>query len=475
MALSAVATTGIYCRATCVARPDPRNVSSYETNVAAEAAGYRPCLRCRPDRGAGSLRQLSVPEPLGHALMLITDGFLDTHREDALADRVGYSSRQLRRLFLEHIGATPSSIAQSRRAHFARRLIDDTDLDVTSVARAAGFGSARQLHRAITTIFRFPPGELRAKRRRGDRPSLDGGLRLLVPYVAPYDIGQILDHLASRCVPGVETVTDGVYRRSIVSCGHPGVAEVSDAGDGEHLAVTLHLPTFDSIIDEVEHCRNLFAVDEKPISAVETITDDPLLGALAAHSPHLRIPRCWDRFETAIRIVIGQQISVSGATTMAGRIVERHGEYFDSGIDGITHVFPTPAILADADLEGLGFTGRRMETIRTLASAVAHGDVDLYATGSIEAIEHGLCDLPGIGPWTAHMIALRVIGHPDAMPASDLGLRRGLAALTGTDATADDVAAAADAWRPHRSWAAQLLWTAADPAALDLPKEALHG
>jgi len=475
MALSAVATTGIYCRATCTARPDPRNVSTYETNVAAEAAGYRPCLRCRPDRGAGSLRQLAVPEPLGHALMLITDGFLDHHREDALAERVGYSGRQLRRLFLEHIGATPSAIAQSRRAHFARRLIDDTDLDFSSVARAAGFGSARQLHRAITSIFRFPPSELRAKRRRGERPMLDGGLRLLVPYVAPYDIDQILDHLASRCVPGVETMTGGVYRRSIHSCGHAGVAEVSDAGDGEHLELTLHLPTFDSIIDEVEHCRSLFAVDEPPLGAIDALIDDPVIGTLAAQHPQLRVPRCWDRFETAIRIVIGQQISVAGATTMVGRVVERHGDYFESGMDGITHLFPHPAALAEADLDGLGFTGKRQETIRVLATAVATGQIDLYATGSIATLERTLCELPGIGPWTAHMIALRVLGHDDAMPSSDLGLKRGLSRLTGAAVDAVDLDQVAAGWRPQRSRAAQLLWTAADPSALDTPKEALNG
>ena len=429
--------------------------------MAAEAAGYRPCLRCRPDRDAGSLRNLPVPQPLGHALMLITDGFLDTHREEVLADRVGYSARQLRRLFVEHIGATPSAIAQSRRAHFARRLIDDTDLDFASVARASGFGSARQLHRATTTIFRFPPSELRARRRRGERPTLDGGLQLLVPYVAPYDFGQVLRHLAARCVPGVEVVSNGTYRRSIDSCGYSGVAEVADAHDGEHLLLTLHLPTFDSIIDEVEHCRTLFAVDEDPIHG---LADDPLLAALAFANPGIRVPRCWNRFETAVRIVIGQQISVAGATTMIGRLVERTGPHFDSGVAGLTHRFPTADTVAETDLDGLGFTRRRADTIRGLAAAVAHGDIDLYLAGSIESVTEPLCELAGIGPWTAHMIAMRVLGHNDAMPSTDLGLLRGLEALTGKPVTAKTLAEAATRWRPARSWAAQLLWTAADPA-----------
>lgn len=474
MPVNAVATTGIYCRATCAARPHPRNVSAYRTGIAAEAAGYRPCLRCRPDRGAGSLRRLNVPEPLGHALMLITDGFLDDFNEDALADRVGYSARQLRRLFNEHVGATPSAIAQSRRAHFARRLIDDTDLDFVAIARAAGFGSARQLHRATTAIFQFPPSELRDKRRRGERPRLDGGLELLVPYLPPYDFDQMLRHLAPRAVPGVEAVADRTYRRSIDSCGHPGVAEMSDAGDGEHLRLRLHLPTFDSIIDAVEHCRVLFAVDEEPGVPAELLAD-PDLGPIARCRPAFRVPRSWNRFETAVRIIVGQQISVAGASTMMGRLVQRLGTPFDSGRDDLGWLFPTPETVAGGDLAELGFTGRRMATITTFARAVADGAIDLHATGAIGDVVDTLCELPGIGPWTAHMLAMRVMGHDDAMPASDLGLLRGLGHLRGTERpSATELSDAAHRWRPHRSTAAQLLWTAADPA--NIPhQEAHHG
>jgi AraC family transcriptional regulator of adaptative response / DNA-3-methyladenine glycosylase II len=465
MAVRAVTTTGIYCRASCSARPHPRNVTTYETVVAAEAAGFHPCLRCRPDRGPGSIRTLAVPEPLGHALMLITDGFLDSQREEALAERVGYSVRQLRRLFVTHIGATPSAIARSRRTHFARRLIDDTDLDFGTIARAAGFGGVRQLHRATTTTFRRSPSELRARRRTGARHDLDGGLALELPYTPPYDFGQMLTHLRARCIPGVETVDGGTYRRSIDSCGHPGVAEVRDGGDGRHLLLTLHLPTFDSIIDEVERCRTLFALDEAPLGDRDELVGDPVLGPLASSHPTMRVPRAWDRFETAVRIVIGQQISVAGASTMIGRVVERHGTPFGSGVAGVDRRFPAPLVLADAKLDGLGFTARRCDTIRGLAAGVANGDIDLYCTGDIDSVTRALCEVPGIGPWTAHMIAMRVLGHDDAMPASDLGLRRGLARLTGGEVSAAELAHAAEAWRPARSWAAQLLWSAADPAA----------
>lgn len=324
-------------------------------------------------------------------------------------------------------------------------------------------------------IFRFPPSELRAKRRRGEHPSLDGGLTLLIPYVQPYDHRRVLRHLAARCVPGVEEVEGDTYRRSIDSCGHPGVAEVTDAHDGEHLLLTLHLPTFDSIIDEVERCRNLFAVDEEP-DGLALLWSDPVLGAAATSHPGLRVPRCWDRFETAIRVVVGQQISVAGATTMIGRIVQRYGQRFDSGVTGISHQFPAARVLAEASLEGLGFTSRRIETIAGLSAAVASGEVDLHSTGSIETITRDLSEVKGIGPWTAHMIAMRVMGHHDAMPASDLGLRRGLEALTGTPVSTAQLEDAATAWRPVRSWAAQLLWTAADPAAnITIDEEAPHG
>lgn len=483
MQVEAVATTGIYCRAECSATPLARNTARYPSSVAAEAAGYRPCLRCRPERRAGSLTGLDVPEPVAAALLRITDGYLDDHDERALAHHVGYSSRHLRRLFELHIGATPSAIARSRRAHFARRLIDETDLSFDAIARAAGFGGPRQLHRAATSIFGFTPSELRSKRRRGQPSGIDGGLELSIPYMAPFDFGVFLAHQAPRAIVGVESV-DRAYVRSITVCGHAGIAEVADAADGEHLRLRLHLPTYDSIIDDVHRARTLLGTDADP-DRPAVLDDDPVVGPLMRAAPGLRVPRSWDRFQTVIRVVAGQQVSVDAASTLCGRIVQRLGVPIDVADDTATetarsrtsrhphpppsgtrptHLFPSAAAVADAGargLDGLGFTQRRIDTIIRVARAVAGGDLDLEAAHSLDDTVAQLCELEGIGPWSAHLIAMRVFGHDDAFQASDLGLRRAVAHLTGQPCSTRELQTRAESWRPYRSWAAQHLWHAA--------------
>ncbi|WP_419916973.1 AlkA N-terminal domain-containing protein [Candidatus Poriferisodalis sp.] len=506
MQVSAVRTTGIYCRADCSAQPLPRNVTQYSNPVAAEANGFRPCLRCHPERRAGSLADLDVPVPVGAALLRINDGFLDDHDEEALAAHVGYSGRQLRRLFEHHVGATPTTIARSRRAHFARCLIDDTDLTFAEIARAAGFGGPRQLHRTITSVFCFTPTELRSRRRQGERPHLDGGLVLAVPYLAPFDFETFISHQGARAIPGVEAVSadaDGhsSYIRSFSACGHPGIAElavpesaapmavgpnsaaaVPAAGDRDHLQLRLHLPTYDSIIDAVSRCRAMLGTDDDPSPAEAALADDPLIGPLVRQAPGLRVPRSWDRFETAIRIVVGQQISLAAASTMCGRIAQRLGTPFEPPSEccvdvqvPLTHLFPGAASLADAGasgLAGLGFTQRRIDTIVGLSEAVASGDLDLSAADTLDDTVARLCELPGIGPWTAHLIAMRVFGADDAFPASDLGLRRVAERLVGHSVTAAELEALAEPWRPYRSWAAQHLWHAAgksSPSSADKP------
>ena len=488
MQVSAVRTTGIYCRAECSAQPLPHNVTHYSNPVAAEANGYRPCLRCHPERRAGSLADLDVPAPVGAALLRITDGFLDDHDEEALAAHVGYSARQLRRLFEHHVGATPSTIARSRRAHFARCLIDDTDLTFAEIARAAGFGGPRQLHRAMTSVFCFTPTELRSKRRRGDYPELDGGLVLALPTLAPYDFATFGAHQQSRSIPGVEAIAGGetgpTYVRSFSACGHPGIAEVTapPSGIDDCLQVRLHLPTYDSIIDAVGRARALLGTDEDPGPAAAVLGSDPVIGPLVHATPGLRVPRSWDRFETAVRIIVGQQISLAAASTLSGRIAERFGTPIDPVLEcchdvlvPLTHLFPDAATLGSAGaagFEGLGFTEQRIGTIVGFAQAVSSGELDLAAADSLEVTVARLCELPGIGPWTAHLIAMRVFGHDDAFPASDLGLRRSAEHLVGHPVTARELEAIAESWRPYRSWAAQYLWHAAShsrPSSSDQP------
>ena len=460
--LTGVRTTGIYCRSSCAGRPLARNTSQFASAVAAEAAGFRPCLRCRPDclppfvdgDGTGIV---------GSALSLIAEGALDHASEDAIAQRLGVTARHLRRLFNERVGATPALVARSRRAHFARRLLDETDLRVADIAYAAGFSTVRQMNRVVSSVFAFTPTELREKRRNADRPVADGGLPLRIAYAGALGFDDLLSYRTPRAIPGVESVERGVYRRSITTCGHPGVIEVSDTGDGKHLLVTAHLPTLQALIDDVARCRRVFGLDRAP--AGETpLVDDPLLRAIILRRPGLRVPGAWDAFETSVRIMLGQQVSVAGATTLVGRLVEYLGTPIPGlAAMGLTHVFPSAAAIADASLDRLrriGLPSARAQAIRAFARAYAGDKLRLDACSGLDDLIASLTELPGIGPWTAHMIAMHAAGQPDAFPAGDLGLRRATARVTGRAAPLDEreVDAIGEAWRPYRALASMHLW-----------------
>ncbi len=472
MVVSAVSTTGIYCRPECTARPAQKNVSPYAAPIAAEAAGYRPCLRCRPDRHLRSIEVTNAPAPVSGAVALISDGFLDRFDEDALAVRVGYSTRQLRRLFEQYVGATPDFVARSRRAHFARRLLDETNLAMPAIAAASGFGSVRQMGRVVEQIFRFTPSTLRAKRRRDDILTTDGGLHLRLPFAGPLDRVALMNHLRPRLTPGVETLEDGRYRRTLEVCGHPGVVEIDLVGYDDHLELVAHLPTFDSIIDEVARVRHMFGLDDDVISANARLGQDPLMAPLIDTRPGLRVVGGWDRFETAVRVIIGQQVSVAGATTTTGRLVQRHGLPLTGHALGLTHLFPGPARLAPlaAGESDEGMPRRRAMTIGALAEAVIDHRVDLYCADPDE-LRSQLVALPGIGPWTADVIAMRAGRDPDSFPVGDLGIRHAYAKLADTPELPgeDELADRSLAWRPHRALAAQHLW--ASLAAHDEPEQ----
>ena len=448
-AFSAVVTTGIYCRPECSARPNAANVRPFELAAAAEAAGFRACLRCRPYRTAAAP---AGPELVCRAVRLVSDGALDEANEEALGRRLGISARHLRRLFVEHLGVTPDQLARSRRVHFARRLLDDTDLTITEIAFASGFGSVRQLNRACVDVFRESPTALRARRRRADRLVADGGLVLRLPFRPPFDWSATVGYLAARAIGGVESVEGGVYRRTIRVDGHPGVLELAAGGD-DHLLLTAHLPRFEGLIHVVQRARDLANLDH-PVDEANAA-----LGPLASARPGLRPVGAWDPFEVGVRAIVGQQVSVAGATTMIGRLVARLGSPV-AGLDalGLSTVFPTPDELRDADLTGLGLTSTRQDAIRTFAGAVADGELVLDRSLPLDQFVADVAALPGLGPWTAQYLALR-LGEPDAFPAGDLGLRRG----SGV-ATSAELGVLAEAWRPHRATAAVQLW-AADAAA----------
>ncbi len=453
--VTGVFTTGIYCRAGCGGRPKLSNTALYQSAVAAQAAGFRPCLSCRPDRRADVLIDGTTPEVVRQALMLINDGFMDQNTSDVMGRRLGISSRHLNRLFEDYLGATPTLIAQSRRAHFARRLLDETDLTITDISSASGFRSVRQMNRVMLGVFHFTPKELRKKRRKADRLVVDGGLRLRIPCPPEFDFAAILRYMDARAIPGVESVADGVYRRVTNTCGYPGVIEVSAGDDGTGLELVAHLPEFTGLLDDVARCRNLFGLDVDYSEARKHLGKDPLLARLFNSQPGLTIPGSWDRFETSIRIILGQQVTVRGASTIAGRIASELGVPVPGLVEiDLGFLFPSANRLAESDLTEIGIPKARALAIKSFSGAVADGSLDLYDHSELPALLSLLQEYPGIGPWTASMLAMRVFGHMDAFPLGDMGLRKAFAGLLPSgSAPRGVIEEAARSWRPWRSLA----------------------
>lgn len=455
---SAVITTGIYCREGCPATPRAEHVVPFAFAAAAEAAGFRACLRCRPYRASEPPAWVGPSELVCRAVRLILDGALDEGNGDDLAARLGVSGRHLRRLFVEHVGATPDSVARSRRAHFSRRLLDETDFPIADVAFASGFGSVRQMNRVMHEVFRASPTQLRSKRRKADRLVADGGLDLRLAFRGPLDWDAMLGFLGARAIPGVEGVSDGVYRRTLRIEGFAGVLEVRHPSGEQHLRLRAHLPRWEGLIHVVERVRRLFDLDADVVAIAAALRRDPTLEPLVRRRAGLRVPGAWDPFELTARAVLGQQVSVRAATTLAGRLVERFGHAVP-GLDpiGLTHLFPEPTALVDADLHTIGLTARRAATLRDVARRVLDGSLVLDASRGLDRTVADVCEVPGIGPWTAHYVAMRACGEPDAFPASDLGLRSALG--NGRPLTARELEARAEPWRPWRAYAAALLWT----------------
>ena len=454
MSVQGVVTTGIYCVPSCSARPLPAHVVPYRSAAEAEAAGFRACLRCRPHRRAPHVA--TGPELVCRAVHLITEGALDGRPEADLAAALGVSVRHLRRFFVEHVGTTPDQLARSHRTHFARRLLEDTDLSVTDIAWASGFGSLRQLNRASQQVFHAPPTELRARRRRGDPLPADGGLNLRLPFRGALEWDVLLDYFATRAIAGVEHVDGGTYRRTIEVDGLPGVLELSRGEEG-HLHLRAHLADIRGLIHVVERARQIFALDRDPAEANAQLAVDPRFAAAVAARPGVRVPGTWDPHETGVRAIVGQQVSVRGASTVTARIVERAGRPVPGFEDlGLTHTFPDPATLSQADLSGIGMPGARVAAVKAFATAVDKGDVPIDGRLPLDDLIAAISAVPGLGPWTASYLALRM-GERDAFPVADLGLRRA-ASRDGTPLSTAALFEQAERWRPHRATAAVRLW-----------------
>ena len=460
-----VRTTGIYCRPGCPAPiPMRKNVAFFRCAAAAEAEGLRPCLRCRPDALPSSAGTLGTPPTIARALRMIADGALDEDNVGELAERLGVGERHLRRLFSKHLGASPVAIVQTQRVHFARKLLDETMLPMTEVAHSAGFSSVRRFNDAIHNTFRETPTGLRRRGLPARNVVSKGGvpLTLRLPYRAPLDWDGLLAFLAPRAIPGVERVEDGVYARTIDLGTAKGTLEVRCIPKAAHVLLTLRLRGRAELLPLVSRVRRLFDLDADPSKISAHLRRDPLLAKGIRKRPHLRVPGAWDGFELAVRAILGQQVTVKGATTLSGRLVTKLGLAVGAdALDGLTHFFPTPAEVVEADLADLGLPRARFETIRSVAVAMRDEPHLLDAWSNLEDGIARLTAIPGIGAWTAHYIAMRAAREPDAFPAGDLALRRRLT-VRSICPTAREVEARAERWRPFRAYAAMHLWSLHD-------------
>jgi len=463
-----VHTTGIYCRPSCPARtPLPHNVSYYSVAAAAQAAGLRACRRCRPDAAPGSAEWNVRADAVGRAMRLIADGAVDRLGVPGLASALGYSERHLHRLLVAELGVGPLALARAQRAQTARVLIETTAMSFADIAFAAGFRSIRQFNETVREVFARTPGDLRSRHRTA--PSAPGVISLRLAHRAPYDRSALLAFFAGHQVHEVEQVVGGTYRRVLVLAHGPATVELTP--QDTFTQCVLRLGDIRDLPSAVASCRRVLDADSDPVAVYEALRGDPMLGPLIARRPGLRVPRAADAAELAFRTVIGQQVSVAGATTLTSRLVTAVGTPLAHPDGGLTHAFPGPEAIAEADLSGLGMTNARVRTLQTLAHALADGTVSLDIGVDRRAAVEDLQRMPGIGPWTASYIAMRGLSDPDVFLGGDLILRRALDDLSRserarsrsevlavppiTERAANDRAVA---WRPWRSYAVMHLW-----------------
>ncbi|WP_277879913.1 DNA-3-methyladenine glycosylase 2 family protein [Streptomyces gobiensis] len=456
---TAVVTTGIYCRPSCPAlTPKRQNVRFYPSAPAAQAAGFRACRRCRPDTVPGSAEWNVRADAVGRAMRMIGDGIVDREGVAGLARRLGYSARQVQRQLTAELGAGPVALARGQRAHTARVLLRTTRLPVTEIAFAAGFASVRQFNDTIRQVYACTPSELRGTRRA---PADGDGVTLRLAYRGPYDTEGIFGFLGRRAIPGIEEMTGETgarrYRRTLaLPYGH-GVAEVGERGGPGWLPCRLHLTDLRDLTAAVQRLRRLFDLDADPYAVTERLSGDPLLAPLAAARPGLRSPGAADGQELAVRAVLGQQITVGGARTLAGTLVEAYGKPLPAADGGLTHLFPEAGALAGAALRELGMPEARRNALRHVMAALADGTVSLDPGADRDEAERGLLALRGIGPWTAGYIRMRALGDPDVFLPGDGGVRHGLRRIGAVGGRVGH----GGQWRPWRSYALHHLWNAA--------------
>ncbi|WP_449349258.1 AlkA N-terminal domain-containing protein [Streptomyces shaanxiensis] len=472
---TAVLTTRIYCRPSCpVVPPKPENMTFYPSAAACQQAGFRACKRCRPDTSPGSPEWNQRADLVARAMRLIADGVVDREGVPGLAARLGYSTRQIERQLLAELGAGPLALARAQRAQTARILIETTALPMADVAFAAGFSAIRTFNDTVREVFALSPSDLRARvprratattsptpsagpgrRARAAGPGTPGVLNLRLPFRAPLNPDNLFGHLAATAVPGVEEWRDGAYRRTLrLPYGH-GVVALTPRPD--HIACRLMLSDLRDLTVAISRCRRLLDLDADPVAIDDQLRTDPLLAPLVDKAPGRRVPRTVDEAEFAVRAVLGQQVSTAAARTHAGRLVAAHGEPVDDPEGGLTHLFPSPEALAALDPASLAMPRTRRTTFTTLVGQLADGTLRLGVECDWTETRARLLSLPGFGPWTVDVIAMRALGDADAFLPTDLGIRRAAQEL-GLPSTPAALTARAAAWQPWRAYAVQYLW-----------------
>jgi AraC family transcriptional regulator of adaptative response / DNA-3-methyladenine glycosylase II len=486
--VTAVTSTGIYCRPSCPAlTPKRANVRFLPSAAAAQRAGFRACKRCRPDASPGSPEWNVRADTVGRAMRLIRDGAVEREGVGGLARRLGFSERHLHRQLVAELGAGPLALARAQRAQTARLLIETTALPFTDVAFAAGFPSIRQFNETVREVYATTPTKLRhaasAARRNGGRAAARASgattarangraaaaapvigappeLALRLRHRAPLDAHGLLAFLGTRAVPGVEAwePASGTYRRVLALPHGPGIAALAP-GDGGHVRCALRLSDLRDLAAAVQRCRRLLDLDADPLAVDAALAAHPLLAPLVRRAPGRRVPGAVDGAELAVRAVLGQQVSVAGARTLAGRLATALGEPLPDGLadEQLTHAFPSSAALAALDAADLPLTRARAHALVVLCGALTDGSLALDSGADRDAARERLLTLPGIGPWTAEYVAMRALGDPDAFPATDLGVRRALERL-GHPGDPRAATALAERWRPWRGYAVQHLW-----------------
>jgi AraC family transcriptional regulator, regulatory protein of adaptative response / DNA-3-methyladenine glycosylase II len=482
---TAVVTTGIYCRPSCpVVPPKPANMRFFPSAAAAQQAGFRACKRCRPDASPGSPEWNERADLVARAMRSIADGVVDREGVAGLAARLGYSVRQVERQLMAELGAGPLALARAQRAQTARLLIETTTLPMGDIAFAAGFPTIRTFNDTVLGVFAMPPTELRrravASGRKGAAraasAAMAGGTRtparslgaisLRLPFRQPMWPDNLFGHLVATAVPGVEEWRDGAFRRTLRLPNGQGIVSLRPGPD--YVACQLALADLRDLAMAISRCRQLLDLDADPVAVGDQLSRDEALAPLIAKAPGRRVPRSVDAAEMAVRAIIGQQVSTAAARTHGARLAKRYGEQVDDPAGGLTSLFPDVAVLASTDMAALAMPASRRRSVLALARAVAGGTLDLAAGADWELARSGLAALPGVGPWTIEIVAMRGLGDPDAFTPTDLGVRQA-AAATGLPVSSAALVSRAERWRPWRAYAVQYLWATSDHAINRLP------